>query len=91
MMEAQPVELTPLAGADLMRRELSRARQALADDDLPRALDGFVPALGLALHLGPTATEEVLTSILDAARHLAQHDLAGLSAQDRSDTHWDRI
>ncbi len=56
--------------------QIQRARQrthlALRSGDLEAALDELVSALGLALQLGPAATEMVLAEAVAAAREMAQ-------------------
>lgn len=81
MTAPSAIDLTPAQAADLIHSELIQAAEALQTGDLDAALDGYVRALGLALQLGPAPTEQVLTSVLQAARELAhQGDVEGLSA-----------
>lgn len=81
MSTSQALSLTPFEAADWLRRELAQAEISLQTSDLNAALDGYVRALGMALQLGPAPTEQVLTTILEAARGMArQQDAAALSA-----------
>lgn len=84
MTNERSVELTPEAASALVHEELLTAQEALTCADRQnanRALDGYVRALGLALQLGPAATEKGLRAVLQAARHLAANlDSDGLSA-----------
>jgi hypothetical protein len=81
MITRDPVDVTPGGAACLVQEELDRADRALHTADLDAALDGYVGALGIALQLGPAATEKVLRAILETSHHLArQGDAAGLSA-----------
>jgi hypothetical protein len=75
------VDLTPEQAASLIHTELSQAGEELKASRDQEALDGYVCALGLALQLGPAATEQVLVTILQAAAKLAcRLDARGLSA-----------
>jgi hypothetical protein len=77
----QPVELSPLEASALISHELQQARRGLYSADIELALDALAAALGLALQLGPAATEWVLAGTVDAARYLAgQQDANALSA-----------
>jgi len=77
----QAVELSPLGASALIGHELQQARRGLYDADIDLALDALVAALGLALQLGPAATEWVLAGTVDAARYLAgQQDANAMSA-----------
>jgi len=77
----QALALTPLEATDWLRRELFQARISLQASNLDIALDAYVRALGVALQLGPAPTEQVLSSVLEAARDMAcRQDAAGLSA-----------
>jgi hypothetical protein len=77
----ESVELTLDGAASLLQEELDRAKAALADGEIDAALDGYVSALGLALQLGPAATETTLACVLRAAGPLSrQPEGHGLSA-----------
>jgi len=80
MSDPQPLDLTAVEAAALVRRELEAACLALEAANLDPALDAYVRALGLALQLGPAAAEEVLRAVLDGAGHLARRgDALGLA------------
>jgi hypothetical protein len=81
MTDPDAVELTLDGAISLLQEELDRAAEAIRTADLESALDGYRAALGLALQLGPAATEGVLRAILQASRDLAWHgEASSLSA-----------
>jgi hypothetical protein len=69
---SRTVNLTAEEASAWIARELRKARDALRASDLDAALGTYVPALGLALQLGPAPTEQVLAAVLEAARDLAE-------------------
>ncbi|MFN2227377.1 MAG: hypothetical protein ACK2UY_13735 [Anaerolineae bacterium] len=78
---AQALEMSPGQAADRLHGELVEAGQALAARDLDAALDAYVRGLGLALQLGPAATEIALGAILAGAADLLRRgDGDGLCA-----------
>lgn len=78
---AEPLELTPEEAVAWLHGELVDAGQALAAHDLEPALDAYVRALGLALQLGPAATEISLGAVLAGAGELLRRrDAEGLCA-----------
>ena len=81
MTSLQTIELSPAEASELIQQELQEAHHALHTADLKHALDRFVSALGLALQLGPAATERVLADVMAAAREMArQQNASALSA-----------
>ncbi len=81
MKSPQPVSLSLIEVARWIDAELKLAGNAFQAQDLDGALDAFARALGLALQLGPAATERVLAAILHSAQELAQQQNAdGLCA-----------
>jgi len=70
--DPQVLDLTPVEAASFLRRQLAQAAEALQHGDPDAALDGYLPALGLALQLGPEPVEQALLAILQAAQWLAQ-------------------
>jgi hypothetical protein len=74
----ETVELTLDGVLSLLQKELDRAAQALQMAEFDRALDSYVGALGLALQLGPAATERVLHAILGTGRELARQGEASV-------------
>jgi hypothetical protein len=81
MMMHESVEVTLDGAIDLIQEELAEAAEALRTEGIEGALKGYVGALGLALQLGPAATERVLGILLGVAHELAQQNEAeGLSA-----------
>jgi hypothetical protein len=80
MVSLLGAKLTAGEAVALLRSELAQAAEALNTPGSGLAVDGYVGALGLALQLGPAATEQVLWSLLSAARELAgRQDVVGLS------------
>ena len=81
MSGPQPIELNPAEAAGWIQARLARAEESLTEGNLDGALDAYVQSLGLALQLGPAATEQVLSTILASAAVLAcRRDSGGLSA-----------
>ena len=81
MTDPQPIELSPAAAAKWIQDRLAQAETSLGGNDVEGALDAYVQTLSLALQLGPAATEQVLSAILDGAAGLVRHqDADGLSA-----------
>jgi hypothetical protein len=81
MTARETVELTLDGIVSLLEEEMDRTAEALDAEDLDATLDGCICALGLALQLGPAATERVLHTVLGAGRVLARRGEAdGLSA-----------
>jgi hypothetical protein len=77
----QSVNLTPADATALVQKQILEAQSALESSDLESALDSLVSALGLALQLGPAASELVLSEVVAIARRLArQGDADALSA-----------
>jgi len=77
----QTIELSPIEASELIQHELQEAHHAFHTEDLESALDRFVKALGLALQLGPLATERALAEVVAAAREMArQQNANALSA-----------
>lgn len=70
-MPHETVELTLDGVIDLLQSELDDAADALSEDNLGAALDGYAAALGIALQLGPAPTERVLRTVLQSAQVLA--------------------
>lgn len=68
----QSLDLSPEQAAARLQEELADASRALAGQDLDLALDAYVRALGLALQLGPAATETALAGILAGADQLVR-------------------
>jgi hypothetical protein len=68
----QALALTPAEAGALLREQLARAAEALLHGDLDATLDGYIPALGLALQLGPEPVEQTMLALLQAGRQLAQ-------------------
>lgn len=78
---AELLELTPDQAAARLHGELVDAGQAVAAHDLETAFDAYVRALGLALQLGPPATEISLGAVLAGAAELLRcRDADGLCA-----------
>ena len=77
MTSPQTIELSPTEATELIQHELQEADHAFHAEDLESALDWFVKALGLALQLGPDATEKVLAEVMAAAREMARQQNAG--------------
>lgn len=77
MILPQLVNLTPADAAALIQKQLLEAQSALERPDLEAALDSLISALGLALQLGPAASELVLSEVVAVARELARKDDAG--------------
>ena len=81
MTDPQPIEFSPAEAANWIQASLARADSALGENNVDGALDTYVQTLGLALQLGPAATEQVLSAILAGAARLAlRQDAGGLSA-----------
>jgi hypothetical protein len=81
MTDRETVELTLDGVIGLLQEEMDRTAEALDAENLDETLDGCICALGLALQLGPAATERVLHTVLGAGRVLARRGEAdGLSA-----------
>ncbi len=81
MIAPQIVELSAGEASEQIQQTLEQAHGALYSNDLDKALDGLTGALGLALQLGPAATERVLTEAVAAAREMAsKRDAYALSA-----------
>ena len=81
MTSPQTIELSPTQASELIQHELQEAHHAFHTEDLESALDRFVKALGLALQLGPAATERALAEVMAAAREMArQQNANALSA-----------
>jgi hypothetical protein len=74
MTPPQPVNLTPADAAALIHNQLLEAQSALERSDLECTLDSLVSALGLAVQLGPAASELVLSEVVAVARELARKD-----------------
>ena len=73
----QSVNLTPADATALIQKQILEVQSALESSDLESALDSLVSALGLALQLGPAASELVLSEVVAVARELARKDDAG--------------
>jgi hypothetical protein len=71
------IDATPAEALALIKDQVLEARRAFQHCDLALALDRFVNALGLALQLGPAASQSVLVEIMDAAREMARQSDAG--------------
>ena len=81
MTSHRTLELSAPEASEQIRQALQRTQFALCNSDLEAALDELVSALGLALQLGPAATEMVLAEAVAAAREMArQRDAIALSA-----------
>ena len=75
------VELSATEASELIQQELREAHHAFHTADLESALDRYVGALGLALQLGPAATQRVLSEVMEAALEMArQHNADAVSA-----------
>jgi hypothetical protein len=74
MTPPQSVNLTPAGATALVQKQLLEAQSALGKSDLESALDSLISALGIALQLGPAASELVLSEVVTAARELAGKD-----------------
>jgi hypothetical protein len=75
------IEMSPNEASELIRQDLREARHDFQTANLESALDRFVRALGLALQLGPAATERVLAAVMATAREMAkQRNANALSA-----------
>jgi hypothetical protein len=72
MTAHESVEVTLDGAGSLLYEELEQAATALKSARFDAALDGYVAALGLALQLGPAATEKILHVTLAAGRELAK-------------------
>jgi hypothetical protein len=68
------LDATPEAAADLLHSEITQASVDSEDGGLLASVNGFARALGLGLQLGPAATEQVLTAILQACRESAARE-----------------
>ena len=80
MTSPQSVNLTPADATALIQDQILEAQSALERSDLESALDSLVSALGLALQLGPAASELVLSEIVAVAQELGRRDDAGALA-----------
>ena len=81
MISPQMVELSATQASAQIRQALQKAHHAVHSNDLETTLDCLVSALGLALQLGPAATERVLVEAVAAAREMArQRDANALSS-----------
>jgi hypothetical protein len=80
MTSPQSLDLTPADAAALIQNQILEAQSALERSDLESVLDSLISALGLALQLGPAASELVLSKIVAVARELARRDDAGALA-----------
>lgn len=81
MIPPETVELSATEASQRIWQELQQAQNALQSDDLETALDRFVRAMGLALQLGPAASERVLAETVAAARVMTrQQNANALSA-----------
>ena len=80
MTSPQSVNLTPADATALIQNQILEAQSALERSDLESALDSLISALGLALQLGPAASELVLSEIVAAAQELGRKDDAGALA-----------
>jgi hypothetical protein len=81
MITPQMVEMSAFEASEQIQQRLRQADRALCSNDIDRAIDGLTGALGLALQLGPAATERVLTEAIAAAREMAwKRDAYALAA-----------
>ena len=80
MTSAQSLNLTPADATALIQNQLLEAQSALDRSELESALDSLVSGLGLALQLGPAASELVLSKVVAVARELARRDDASALA-----------
>lgn len=81
MTSPHTIELSPTEASELIQHELLKADHAFNAADLESALDRFVSALGLALQLGPAATERVLVEMIVVAHEMARkQNASALSA-----------
>lgn len=81
MTPPQSANLTPIEAARRIEQEIDLATAASRAQDLDGVLDASARGLGLALQLGPAATEKVLSAVLRTAREVAcLGDADGLSA-----------
>ncbi len=81
MTSHRMIELSAPQASEQIWQALQRTHLALRSRNLEAALDELVSALGLALQLGPAATEMVLAEAVAAARELARRrDANALSA-----------
>ena len=81
MTSHQMIELSARQASEQIWQSLQRTHLALCSSNLEAALDELVSALGLALQLGPAATEMVLSEAVATARELVrQRDANALSA-----------
>lgn len=80
MTSPQSVNLTPADATALIQDQILEAQSALERSDLESALDSLISALGLALQLGPAASELVLSEIVAVAQELGRRDDAGALA-----------
>lgn len=72
MTSPQTIELSPTEASELIQHELKKGHRAFHTGNLESALDRFVSALGLALQLGPAATQSVLAEMMIAAREMTR-------------------
>jgi hypothetical protein len=81
IVTSHAVDLTPTEALAWLESELDLAGNAVAANDPDAALDCCIRALGLALQLGPVATGQVLTAVLEIASMLAsEQNTLALSA-----------
>lgn len=81
MTTPREIDATPAEASALIEDQLIQAQRAYHHCDLTLALDKFVNALGLALQLGPAASQSVLVEVMDVAREMAcRGDAEALSA-----------
>jgi len=74
MTSPQSLNLTPADATVLIQNQILEAQSALDRSDLESALDSLIAALGLALQLGPAASERVLSEVVAVAQELARRD-----------------
>jgi hypothetical protein len=74
MTQPQSVNVTPAEATALVRRQLLEAQSALERSKIESALDSLISALGLALQLGPAASELVLSEVVAVTQELAHKD-----------------
>ena len=80
MTSPQSLHLTPADATALVQNQILEAHNAVERSDLESALDSLISALGLALQLGPAASERVLSEVVSVAQELARRDDAGALA-----------
>lgn len=81
MTQPREIHATPAEASALLQAHLLEARRAIQRGELGLGLDRFVTALGLALQLGPAASQSALVEVMDAAREMARDkDAEALSA-----------